>query len=64
MTDQEIFDALGVPEDRREQLADWLHAWSRATLPGPNAYAINAAVFWAVLQRGLVDPPTNVWNTP
>lgn len=62
MTDQEIFDALSVPEDRREQLAAWLHAWSKATLPGPHGYAVAAAVFWNVLQRGLIDPPTNVFD--
>ena len=51
MTDEEIFDSLGVPAVRREQLAAWLHAWSRANLPGPNMYAVTAAVFWNVLKR-------------
>ena len=49
-TDAEIFDSLGVPEDRREQLADWLHAFAKASLPGPNLYAIWAAIFWNVLK--------------
>lgn len=51
MTDDEIFDSLGVPADRREELAAWLHAWSRANLPGPNLYAVTASVFWNALQR-------------
>lgn len=63
MTDEEIFDSLGVPEDRRVELANWLHAWSRANIPGPNMYAISAFVFWNVLKnRTPFDIPEDVFD--
>lgn len=51
LSDQEILDALEVPEDRRAEVLAHLHAWSRSYLPGPNSYATYAAVIWAMLQR-------------
>lgn len=63
MTDDELFDSLAVPEDRRVELAARLHAWSRATLPGPNLYAINAAVFWNVLRHNTpLVPPEDTFD--
>jgi hypothetical protein len=54
MTDEEIFDAIGIPADRRDYVADWVHAWSRAVIPGPNMYAIMAAVVWNSIKN--VEP--------
>jgi len=52
MTDEEIFDAIGVPEDRRVELAALLHAWARTVIPGPVNYAIAAVVFWHQMRLG------------
>jgi hypothetical protein len=46
MTDAELMDLLKVPDQERPELLHELHAWSRSVLPGPNAYAIQAAVMW------------------
>lgn len=51
MTDEEIFDALDVPADRRVELRNLLHAWSRANLPGPNLYSVMACIYWNMLKR-------------
>lgn len=64
MTDEEIFDSLSVPADRREELRNWLHAWSRANPPGPNMYAITAAVFWNVLRMNtpVIEIPEDTFD--
>jgi hypothetical protein len=54
MTDAEIFDAIGVPEDRRAELQRSLRAAARNTLPGPNRYALLALLLWRWMQ---LPPP-------
>lgn len=62
MSDQEIFDAIGVPEDRRPELAAWLHAWSRLILPGPNYYAAKAVLVWNAIKDAPPVVPDGVFD--
>ncbi|MCV7174882.1 hypothetical protein [Mycolicibacterium sphagni] len=52
--DEELFDELGVPADRRETLARMLHSFARTCQPGPARYSLAAIVYW----RWLSAPPT------
>lgn len=63
MTDKELFDTLDVPEDRRLELANMLHAWSAAYLPGPNLYAVMATIYWNVLKgQPVIDIPEDTFD--
>lgn len=55
MTDEEIFDAIGVPPDRRAELAALLHAWARSVIPGPCNYAVAVVVFWHQMRLGSTE---------
>lgn len=61
-SDQEIFDAIGVPEERRPGLQRYLHAWARSAYPGPNTYAFMAVLANRMIELGQMTIPEPVFD--
>ena len=60
MTDAELFDLIGVPEERRPYLQRVLHSISREYFLGPNRYTLCACILNAVMERGGNDEIFNL----
>lgn len=61
-SDAEIFDALGIPEDRRQEVALALHGWSRHAIPGPNMYAVMACIIWNYIRINPFPIPNDTFD--